>query len=45
VRALNVMGRIALVALTFYLGWVLVHGDEVREAPLVMPRAATLGGR
>ena len=44
-RALNVMGRIALVALAFYLGWVIVGGEEQREAPLVMPRAATLGGR
>jgi hypothetical protein len=31
VRALNVIGIIALVALAFYLGWVLMGGADDRQ--------------
>jgi hypothetical protein len=45
VRALNVFGIVAVVVLAFYVGWVLVTGDEDDKVPLAVPVARTPASR
>ena len=44
-QALNVTGAIALVALTFYLGWALMGGADDRATPAGSAIATPLGVR
>jgi len=41
VRALNIFGVVALVALAFYVGWALVQGSGETSPELALPAAAT----
>jgi hypothetical protein len=41
VRALNIFGAVALVALALYLGWALIGGPDGERAAMNMPVATT----